>query len=473
MITALIVSAEKSLPPAIRPVATAVFSRVRTILADKGEHATAQRMALIAFLIRIVSAAIAFVSQIIQARIMGEFEYGIFVFVWVLTILIGNLSCLGFHSLVVRFLPQYRTEGDHGALFGIAITARLFSMAMASLIAGCGLITLALLGQAMESYYVVPVYLALFILPMIALGDVLDGTARANSWAVTALSPTYIIRPLLILAFMLGAVALGYPKTAVTAMYASLIATYLTSVGQFLTVTARMRKRYPRTDRVYAFLPWLKVALPIFFIEGFGYLLTNADVVVVGLYLDPNEVGIYFAAAKTIVLVQFVFFSVKAAVAQRFSSMVAEGDDLGLARFAGETVRWSFWPSLAMGAFMLLVGHFLLSLFGQAFTSGYPLMAILLVGLLAKASVGPGEVLLTMCGRQRLCAFLYLIALGTDVILNMALIPRYGLNGAAMAAAGAMIMEALLLHVAVRRTLGIVLFVFADPLALKTSGKAA
>ena len=44
---------------------------------------------------------------------------------------------------------------------------------------------------------------------MIALGDTLDGTARANAWPIRALSPTYIIRPVLILATMIAALGLG------------------------------------------------------------------------------------------------------------------------------------------------------------------------------------------------------------------------------------------------------------------------
>lgn len=57
---------------------------------------------------------------------------------------------------------------------------------------------------------------------MVALGDVLNRTARANGWAVSALSPTYIIRPVLILLFMLVAIRLGAEKTATTAMLAAL-----------------------------------------------------------------------------------------------------------------------------------------------------------------------------------------------------------------------------------------------------------
>ncbi len=438
--------------------------RMKRLATDGGEHAAAQRMALIAFVIRVLSAAIAFLSQIIQARIMGEFEYGIFVFVWVLTILIGNLCCLGFHSVVVRFLPQYRTEGAHGSLFGMALTARVFSMLLATAVALVGFGVLYFFGTIVQSYYLTPIFLALVILPMIALGDVLDGTARANSWPFVALTPTFIIRPTLILVFMILLVKMGYAPSAVTATIAALAATYVTSIGQWLAVSSSMEKRYPAALRSYDLKAWLRVALPIFFVEGFGYLLTNSDVVIVGLYLKPDDVGIYFAAAKTMALMQFVFFSVKAAAAPRFSSLVATGDRLGLARFAGEMARWGFWPSLGVGILMLLAGNLLLSLFGPGFTAGYPLMTILFLGYLAKASVGPGEVLLTMAGRQQLCAWLYAVVLVSNLGLNMFLIPLYGLTGAALAAAGAMMIEALLLHITVRKALGIVLFVLADPL---------
>jgi len=272
--------------------------------------------------------------------------------------------------------------------------------------------------------------------------------------------------PLLILGFMLAAVALGAPQTATTAMQAALAATYVTSLGQFLTIDRRLQERYVAGPRKIDFLAWFKVAIPIFLIDGFGFLLTNSDVVVVGLYLEPDQVAIYFAAAKTMALVQFVFFAVKAAAAPRFSAMMAADDLRPLAVFAGTTVRWSFWPSLAVGACVLLTGNLLLSLFGDAFTAGYWLMAILFAGSLSKAMVGPGEVLLTMAGKQQLCVSVYVVALASNIGLNITLIPLYGLTGAAIATATAMLVEAILLHLAVRSSLGIVLFAFADPLAI-------
>jgi O-antigen/teichoic acid export membrane protein len=403
---------------------------------------------------------------------MGEFEYGIFAFVWVIVVLAGNLSCLGFHTSIIRFLHHHKIRNELASVRGLNLAARLIALASATMLAVLGLLFLHAFGDRMEAYYLVPVTLAFFTMPMIALGDVLDGTARANGWTAMALSPTYIFRPILILVFMLLGVWAGAPHTAVTAMEAALTATYVATLFQLLRVSLRLRGIYGSGDRQFDLSAWFRYSLPLFLVDGIGFLLTNADVVVVGFYLPPDQVGVYYAAAKTIVLVQFVYFSVKAAAVPRFSALMAAGDTTALARFARQATRWAFWPSLAIGLLALVAGELLLSLFGPGFTAGYPLMAILFCGILAKAMVGPGEVLLSMAGRQKLCVLLYALTLTASILFYLVLIPRFGLAGAALATAAAMVVEAVLLHLAVRRTLGIVLFAFAGP-ARRTSSEVS
>jgi O-antigen/teichoic acid export membrane protein len=458
---AVIETAEKMLPAGLRPSGGRALRMLAGLLTERGEKAVARRMALTAFSIRIISAALAFVSQIALARLMGEYEYGIFVFVWVLIVVFGDLSCLGFHTAIVRFLPHYKAAGALAEIRGLTGTARIFGLLSGTGMLAVGMIALHLFGDRIHSYYVVPIFLGLFAMPMIALSDILEGTSRANHWPVMALSPAYIIRPVLIILFMLAAIALGAPHTAVTAMQAALVATYVTTVGQHLATLVRLRRHFHAGPRKVDFLGWLGVAFPMFLIEGVSFLLTSSDVVVVGIFLEPHDVAIYFAAAKTMSLVHFINFSVKAASGPRFSSIIAGGTRSDLAAAAIDAARWTFWPALAVGLTVLAAGHFLLSLFGAAFTAGYILMAILLAGILAKALVGPAETLLMMAGKQNICALLYAGALVASVGLNVLLIPRFGIEGAAVATATAMGVEAVLLHLAVRRALGIALFAFA------------
>ncbi|MDE1997201.1 MAG: oligosaccharide flippase family protein, partial [Rhizobiaceae bacterium] len=273
-------TAEKMLPSGLRAVLLPYARKLAPLFSGRDEKAVSQRMALIAFAIRIIGAALAFVSQIVLARMMGRFEYGVFVFVWVLMILFGNLACLGFPTAVIRFLPQYAAAGNHDAVRGLTSTARRFALAVAGGLALIGMAVLHFCAGMMESYYVMPIFLGLFAVPMIALGDVLDGTARANHWPVMALSPTFLIRPTFILLFMLAAILSGAAHTAVTAMASALAAAFVTVLCQYLAVTFRLRRHFPHGAKSIQFNAWFAVAFPVFLVEGVGYLLTNSDVVV-------------------------------------------------------------------------------------------------------------------------------------------------------------------------------------------------
>ncbi|RUZ68980.1 oligosaccharide flippase family protein, partial [Mesorhizobium sp. M7A.F.Ca.US.007.01.1.1] len=175
-----------------------LLGRIDAVLFTADERGEASRMSVIAFSVRIVSAVIAFVSQVLMARWMGSFEYGIFVLVWVTMVIVGNLACLGFHTSVIRYIPEYRERGLMDELRGIVLASRLFVLIASTLIAGLGALGVWLAAPWIESYYVIPFILGVICLPMIAMSDLLSGLARANSWALFALSPTYLVRPVLI-----------------------------------------------------------------------------------------------------------------------------------------------------------------------------------------------------------------------------------------------------------------------------------
>ena len=452
-------TADRLLPQHLALRARPLLGRIDAALFSADERGQAGRMSALAFAIRIVSAAIAFVSQVMMARWMGSFEYGIFVLVWVTMVIVGNIACLGFHTSVIRFIPEYIERGMIAELRGILLTSRLFVLIASTVFAGLGAAGIWLFSPWIESYYVVPFVLGIVCLPMIAMGDLLQGHARAYSWALFALSPTYLIRPVLILALMAAALLWGCAPDAKTAILATIAATYATTLIQFIGTTARIDARVPTGPMKVHFAQWFIVSLPIFLVESFFFLLTNADVLMIGAYLEPDDVAVYFATVKTLALVHFVYFSVKAGVAQRYAQFT-HGEPDKLAAFARETVSWTFWPSLFMALLVLALGKPMLSLFGPGFSAGYPLLFLLVFGVVARAAVGPCESLLTMSGNQNVCAGVYAMTLALNIGLNVVMIPLFGLWGAAGATAFAMIFEAAALSFTVWRKLGIVMAVF-------------
>ena len=161
-------------------------------------------------------------------------------------------------------------------------------------------------------------------------------------------------------------------------------------------------------------------------VEAFYLLLTYSDVIVLQQFRPPDEVAIYYAAAKTLALVAFIYFSVAQTLAHKFAEYHVAGDRKRLADFLALAVRLTFWPSLASILVILALGEPLLRMFGRDFVSGYYLMFIIAVGLLARASVGPAERLLNMLGERRTCALVYAGSFAINIGLCFALIPSLG-----------------------------------------------
>jgi O-antigen/teichoic acid export membrane protein len=159
--------------------------------------------------------------------------------------------------------------------------------------------------------------------------------------------------------------------------------------------------------------------------------------------MTPADVGIYFAAGKTMALIMFVHYAVGSAVAHKFAALNARGDKEGLRTFVNDAVNWTFWPSLAGALIILALGKPLLWLFGPQFESGYPVMGILVLGFLCRSAMGPAEYLLNMLGEQALCATVLTAAALLNIALNFAFVPAFGLIGAASATALSLIFSAL------------------------------
>ncbi len=448
------IEADPALASAITPAIKALLAQATGILKGTGERERTQRDAVVVFAVRCTSAALLYLSQIVLARWMGSDEYGVYVFVWTLVLVLGSLSMVGFDITSIRFIPRYRETGDTGELRGVIRGSRGAALGVGTLIAALGTLGLWLF-EPLQSAYVLPAYLAMVCVPLYALTGVQDGIGRGFAWMGLALFPPYILRPALLLTAMILAHALGFAMEARTAATAAIISTWATGILQGLLINRRMRAEVAPAVVKFDFPTWIKTALPLIVMTASDLVFQSADVLIVSHHMTPTDVGIYFAAAKTMALIMFVHYAVGSAVANRFAALGARGDKEALRAFVRDAVHWTFWPSLAAAVALLALGLPLLWLFGPKFEQGYPVMLILVVGFLFRSSMGPAEFLLNMLGEQTLCAAVLATAAVLNIALNLALVPAFGLIGAATATSLSLVTAALLNYVVVSRRLDI------------------
>lgn len=391
---------------------------------------------------------------------MGSFEFGIYIYVWTWVLMIGALSDVGLSSAARRFIPEYTELKSFDLLRGFLTGSRWLGFAMATGIALVGAIGVNLLAPWLDHFAIIPLYLACLAIAAYGLVQVQAGMAQSYDWPNLALMPFYIWRQLIITVLMGAAWFFGAPTDAVTAMAIAVVTTWAVTIGQLVLLNRRLQDKVPAGRNVYEPKIWFATSLPIFVVEGFYLLLTYVDILALEHFRSPDDVTIYYAGARLLAIVAFVYFAIAGATTHKFSEYDVSSDRQRLASFFGETVRWTFWPSLIVCAAMLAFGRPLLSLFGAGFDAGYGVMFILAIGMLSRAAVGPAERLLNMLGERKQCATVYTIAFVINLTLCVILIPHFGIEGAAAVTSAALVAESVMFSWVAKQRLGFKIFVF-------------
>jgi O-antigen/teichoic acid export membrane protein len=434
---------------------------LRTMLNGGSSEATVtRRLAGTIFAIRVVSAGLAYLSQILLARWMGGSDYGVYVYVWTWVLLLGSMMDFGISASAQKIIPEYRTHGEHALLRGFLSGSRWLTFAVSTAVA-LGLAGVVKgLAPWIEPGALTPLYIGCLTLPAFVVANTQDGIARSHDWMRLGLMPQFIVRQSLIIGFTAGALVLGFHLGASTAMLASAAAVWIAMIGQMLALNRRLAGHIVPGPRAYDFRGWLAVSLPILMVEGFYLLLSYTDVLMLQQFRSSEEVGVYFAVVKTLALVSFIHYAMSATTAHRFAEYHALGDKPRLSAYVAHAINWTFWPSLAATAILLALGKPLLWLFGPQFVIGYDIMFISAIGLVVRSAIGPVERLLNMLGHQHICALAYALAFVMNMVLCVALVPRLGGHGAAAATSISLVFETVLLFWIVRRRLGLHVLAF-------------
>jgi O-antigen/teichoic acid export membrane protein len=420
------------------------------------------RSAVGVFGLRIAGAALAYLAQVLLARLMGRADYGIFATVWVVTTILGHLSLLGLGQAACRFIPDHQAKGEQALARGFIALLIGVSVGLAGVIGAVGAVLLASPQPPVGPGYAAPLLLACLVLPLFAFQDALEGIARGHHWSALAIGPPYVLRQAFLILAMAAAVTAGVAPTPTAAVGCMLAATAAASVVQAMALARRFRLLGPGG---LAFAPgrWIRAALPMALVDLSAVGLSFADVVIVALFQPPEVVALYFAATRIAQLAQFVPYAASAVSAQRFAEARAKGDEATLRALARRAGRLTALATASMGLALAVTAPILLGIFGPGFQAATPMLLILIGGLVVQASFGPAEDLLVMLGRERQPAAVACATLALVIGLLFALVPTFGPIGAAAAMATAAVARGASLAALAWRSLGIATPVWARP----------
>ncbi|MCX6782195.1 MAG: flippase [Candidatus Magasanikbacteria bacterium] len=183
-----------------------------------------------------------------------------------------------------------------------------------------------------------------------------------------------------------------------------------------------------------AWKEFLLMAWPFAVAGIIGRLYSYSDSLIMSKLLTGRELGWWSVPYKITFAFQFIPLALSASIYPVFSALFLS-DKNALARLFEKSWRYLFtivFP-LAAGIFAISAS-FIVSVYGQAYSPSIMPLRILVIALVFGYLALISGALLNAVGEQRKQTMLMAVVLVINIIANVILIPRYGINGAAISA---------------------------------------
>jgi O-antigen/teichoic acid export membrane protein len=424
---------------------------------DVGEMRTLARGGLISLVGLVANAVLGFLFVAIVSRTLSPSEAGALFEAIAIFLIATNTTELGADTGLLRFGPTYR-ERKPADLVRLMLVALLPSLVVSSIVSAVLLLLAPQLSHVFFHHVsdvdsVNDIRILAWCLPFCTLTTVLLAGTRA--WSIIPnIVIQYMILPasrpaLLALVSILGvtpilaALAYGVPTGATFVAALVILILFLRTEHLNNECSAAGTNGEVTPVRQLARLFWA-FCIPRSFTAAFQVLISWLDVLLVGALASARDAAAYTVASRYLLLGTFALNAVSVAIAPQISKLMDFRNYNQVSALYTTSTAWIVmlsWPPLLV---LTMFSPLFMSIFGHGYALGDAALSILAFSMLANAGTGANMVVLAMAGRSGVNLFIVAATLVPNVVLNLILIPRLGIDGAAIAWMTSIVLTAML-----------------------------
>jgi O-antigen/teichoic acid export membrane protein len=368
---------------------------------------------------------------VVLARRLGQADVGRYAQCLAFLTVLGVLSASGLVVGLRRFVAVHLADHDMGALLGTVRLAVTFVTGVAAALGAVLFVVAPWLATAAfhDPQLGTPLRFVAAALPAAVFTEAAlaatQGFRTMKPYALISLIFEPVTRLVLTVLLLLSGMGLNGMMTAL--VISNMVAACLAAAALRRLMGAPVAPPSYDARRLFSFsmVSWVAA------MAGSGLLWV--DTILLGLFRSSAEVGRYNVATRLVLLATIVMPPISAAFAPRIADLYHRGQFESLRRTYEAATSWIVRLSLPGFVILMAFPGDLLALFGKGFRVAAAVTVILAVGKLTDAATGPCGLMLNMSGRPLWNMVNQISVLVLNVLLNLWLIPRYGIVGSAIA----------------------------------------
>jgi len=394
------------------------------------------KTSFIVFIGIILSKIMGYAYRIIVARSFGPEIYGLYTIALMIIGFVGAFASIGLQEGIIRFIPLYR--GKNKIVSHIIKKAKIILL----LTGICSGFLLYILSEIIANNVFhnanLIVFLKIFsvLIPISIISNlylsILRGFEKIGWYSFIFNILQNIIKVSTLVIF----VYIGL-NGAYSTIYSQFIATATVLVVSYLAVKFSIKelnnyhipsniKENKIMQRVYSY-SW-----PIVFASVVYVLFSWVDSFFIGYFIDAEAVGFYNSAVPIAFLLLFVPDLFMQLFLPLITRMYSNKNKILVKEISKQICKWIFMFNLPLFLLMILFpGAIINILFGPEYLAAENSLRLLLIGVFFSSICIVSQNLISMIGKSRLILMNMIIVTIINVILNIILIPKHGINGAA------------------------------------------
>jgi O-antigen/teichoic acid export membrane protein len=413
--------------------------------------------ASIIFFGMIIGKILGTINQILLARILGPEDFGLFNLGFSLFMVFSIIGMFGMRSGISRFVSIYYANKDQSRLKGTVHFGLQFNLTISLFIASFLFLFADFISNTIFHKPDLESILKsfAFALPFGVLLNTLVAITRGAKEAKYKVYTQEIgMRVIRITTFMILAY-FGHH------LFGALIAFIIATTSMFFYLLYITQIRITRIfhnpiAKSSVAKPILSFSWPLTLSSFVLIFMTQTDQIVLGLYQDADDIGIYQAAHGVAYLIGFILPAFGFLFFPIISELYSKKDFNGISKIYTSITKWIFMINFPLFLVIILFpGFFILLLYGDEYSEGRIALVILAIGVIVNTSVGLVGMVLNGIGKTKLTLVSDVSGSLTNIILNFVLIPSYGIIGAAIATSFSLALRNLLAIFFVRKNIEI------------------
>jgi O-antigen/teichoic acid export membrane protein len=370
------------------------------------------------------------------------------------TNIVATAGSLGLGPAAVRFVPAFTAQQRRELQAGYIYATLKVTVAVTLLVSGAAFLVAVIFQHELTRDLHVGLFLFAILLPLTTLQFVSLDLLRAFGLPLQGQTVTSFMPPVLVVGGAIVASQFGHLSFQVMGSIACVSAA-LTAIVQLGSLRRLIFPRLVGIAPQSELFEWVRASLPIMASTLVYISAVSIDWFVVASLTSVAQSAIYRVALYLLSIqgvVDATFYGVVGTYISRNYQQQGKEDYQAFIRNVNAVQM-----SAAFVVFLVLfcAAEPILRIYGRDFVAGAVSLQILVATWLLRSSFGPQEMLLNIAGHERVVTMVNVLAVVLSMVFSLALVPMYGMTGAAIAHAIAWGGTGVLLYRIVVRKLGL------------------